>query len=721
MPYRVPLYKLLALSSGKSVAVGYYDYGDGNTDFYLTRFGADTQVDYSFGSNGLIVTDYSGTIDTLDTAIPSTSNTFIAGGTSSVHSSFRKYDLNGNVIDSFGTNGTLLVRVGFYSSVTDIVKVANGFIAVCRATHINGRYDYSQNLVGLIKFSNDGVLDSFFGQHAAKLTIAGELDYSSQDNGKLIAPGIGYPFSSDMVLGDFDLFIEKISDQHFFVIGTIWEDPAWWGGGPHKIFLKKFKISDGTETDTFSAFENNLRTLDSSLSSDIATTLVDTRGKLLIVGTIIDDGGCFGIEAFDDMGNIDPTFGINGVAKVNFAAGGTEVGAYAHTATIDNKSGAIYVAGHNGLNGDHNLAVTKLTHEGIVDQSFGIDGKVTVSPFQEYTEFHVTDIQLVKNGDVLILFTSIDTSTLIRLDKHGNLLSGFVKGNNGSNEYFAPSSNDILYGMEGDDVIHGNLGNDHLDGGEGDDELVAGDGDDTVQAGLGDDLIIGGDGKGNDKYYGGEGTDKIKYLSATWGITVNLGTGKAASLSDPSDRKNKDASGTGKDSLSSIENLIAGNHDDILVGSKAANQIEGMDGNDKIDGKEGNDTLLGGADNDALIGGVGNDSLTGGAGDDRFVFDVKLNANVSNLDAITDFGDGADKIVLSKSAFKFAKGVVNKNGTLNSTATLSDYLVITGSGSNWSVAYDADGTGTKSQPITFVDVTLTGLSNALTSNDFLVL
>jgi Ca2+-binding RTX toxin-like protein len=155
-------------------------------------------------------------------------------------------------------------------------------------------------------------------------------------------------------------------------------------------------------------------------------------------------------------------------------------------------------------------------------------------------------------------------------------------------------------------------------------------------------------------------------------------------------------------------------------GNKLNNTLTGSTGANKIDGKEGNDTLLGGAGNDTLIGGLGNDTLTGGAGNDRFVFDITLNATISNTDTITDFGVDTDKIVLSKSIFKFAKGMVNKDGTLNSSDSLSDYLSITGSGSTWSVAYDADGIGTKFQAVSFIDVTLTGLSNSLTATDFLV-
>lgn len=81
--------------------------------------------------------------------------------------------------------------------------------------------------------------------------------------------------------------------------------------------------------------------------------------------------------------------------------------------------------------------------------------------------------------------------------------------------------------------------------------------------------------------------------------------------------------------------------------------LSGGAGNDVIYGGIGNDTLDGGADNDTLAGGNGNDLLTGGTGDDVFVFVQKLSGHADN---ITDFGTGADTIVLSDAAFVFASG-----------------------------------------------------------------
>lgn len=131
----------------------------------------------------------------------------------------------------------------------------------------------------------------------------------------------------------------------------------------------------------------------------------------------------------------------------------------------------------------------------------------------------------------------------------------------------------------------------------------------------------------------------------------------------------------GKTSSTMLLNII--NKATISGTAKADNIIAGA-GADKISGLAGNDSLIGGAGNDILIGGAGNDTLTGGDGSDILVFDTKLGA--VNVDTITDFVSGTDKLQFKKSIFK----------TLN----FFNYDIESGE-----IYYDADGAGTKSQPI----------------------
>ena len=83
-----------------------------------------------------------------------------------------------------------------------------------------------------------------------------------------------------------------------------------------------------------------------------------------------------------------------------------------------------------------------------------------------------------------------------------------------------------------------------------------------------------------------------------------------------------------------------GRGDDTIVGDAGDNHIRGNRGDDALDG---------GAGDDVLEGGRGKDLLTGGAGADTFVFSADHH-NGDDIDEITDFQTGIDKIVISHDA-----------------------------------------------------------------------
>ncbi|NEJ60775.1 type I secretion C-terminal target domain-containing protein [Rhizobium leguminosarum] len=173
--------------------------------------------------------------------------------------------------------------------------------------------------------------------------------------------------------------------------------------------------------------------------------------------------------------------------------------------------------------------------------------------------------------------------------------------------------NDTLTGDGNANVIEGGAGNDTINAAGGNDTLTyanaasavtvnlatataqntGGAGTDTISAfenltgsafndtltGDGNANIMEG-GAGNDTINGAGGTDTLTYVSATSGVTLNLGTATA-----------QNTGGAGTDTISNFENLTGSAFNDTLTGNGNANVIEGGAGNDTIDGAGGTDTV----------------------------------------------------------------------------------------------------------------------------------
>ena len=120
-------------------------------------------------------------------------------------------------------------------------------------------------------------------------------------------------------------------------------------------------------------------------------------------------------------------------------------------------------------------------------------------------------------------------------------------------------------------------------------------------------------------------------------------------------------------------------------------------GDDLLNGGAGNDMINGGAGNDTINGAGGNDTLSGGVGSDTFIFNATPNAAI-NLDTITDFVSGVDKLSFSLATYTALSSLVglidshefNSNAT-GQAANASDRLIY--NSTSGELFYDADGSG----------------------------
>jgi len=225
-----------------------------------------------------------------------------------------------------------------------------------------------------------------------------------------------------------------------------------------------------------------------------------------------------------------------------------------------------------------------------------------------------------------------------------------LSGGMSSDTLNGAGGNDTLNGGGGNDILIGGSGSDTLSGGTGDDTLEGGDGDDIVDGGEGDDLIIGGNGRGNDRYIGGSGIDTVRYTSALAAITVNLATGIATSTAGG------DAAGIGTDTLSGIENVIAGNFNDTLTGDSQNNRLDGWLGADTMRGGLGNDTYI--VDN---TGDRVEEAASAGTDTVQSSISYTLGANVENLiltgsGVINGTGNGLNNVITGNGSANLIDG-----------------------------------------------------------------
>jgi Ca2+-binding RTX toxin-like protein len=120
-----------------------------------------------------------------------------------------------------------------------------------------------------------------------------------------------------------------------------------------------------------------------------------------------------------------------------------------------------------------------------------------------------------------------------------------------------------------------------------------------------------------------------------------------------------------------------------------------MEAGATLNGDAGSNTLLGTLNRDSLFGKAGNDTLTGGSGADRFVFDTALNG-ATNVDTITDFTPGSDKLVLSEVIFtSLTAGNLNPANLVSGASPVAqdadDFILY--STSTGQLSYDADASG----------------------------
>ena len=183
---------------GNDKAVVLFSYGN---DYGVVRFNTDGSLDTNFGTNGLAVINFQGrsTLETQDTPhtilIQPNGKILVAGSTQTLplgRSDFAlaRLNRNGNLDNTFGTNG--IVRTDFSTGgdiIYDLAIQDNGKIVAVGQAVVSGNVKF-----GVARYMTDGSLDTTFATAGTKTIGFGQADNTAygvavQDDGKIVVTG----------------------------------------------------------------------------------------------------------------------------------------------------------------------------------------------------------------------------------------------------------------------------------------------------------------------------------------------------------------------------------------------------------------------------------------------------------------------------------------------------------------------------------------------------
>jgi uncharacterized delta-60 repeat protein len=312
-------------SDGKIIAAGFTSFtgSDDNTDyaFALARYNADGTLDTSFGNGGKVVTNISNPSgfniyyrESINAIAIQSDGRIIATGTAflnftqSMDFTTIRYNTNGSIDNSFGTNGRVFTNFANTTpsepndAAGEIFIQNNGDILVAGRVH-HLAFDY-----GIARYHSNGSPDTTFGQggqvttnalHQASGNASKETAMAVQSDGKIIIGGF-----------------TQSNGINMFALTRLQTN-----GNPDSTF------GNGGQAST-------------NLSGVIRSLKIQSDGRIIAAGTSADNSGDFRLARFNINGSLDENFMSGSTVTTDFSGNADQL-----FATAIQSDGKIIAAG----------------------------------------------------------------------------------------------------------------------------------------------------------------------------------------------------------------------------------------------------------------------------------------------------------------------------------------------------------------------------------------
>ena len=333
--------------------------------FTVIRYNADGSLDTSFGTGGVVNTS-SGNFEILVNMLLQPDGKIILSGERYVGTNLTdfvllRYNSNGTLDNSFDGNGVAVATISNLSEERHGAAALqpDGKIVVVGQTDNetnNASFDWA-----VVRFNSDGSLDTTFdGDGKIVFPMGGNAELANsvaiQQDGKIVVSGV----SNNGADNDFTTI--RLNTN-----GSL--DAAFGTGG-----VVRTQFGNGNES------ANSVQ--------------VQSDNKIVVAGGASNGTNSdIALVRYNANGTPDAAFGLNGLVTASFSPSTSE-SAYSLELQPDGK---IVVTSRNGSD----AGVVRFTSAGTLDNSFGINGKVSTE-ILDFTTAYAWSVAIQNDGKILI-------------------------------------------------------------------------------------------------------------------------------------------------------------------------------------------------------------------------------------------------------------------------------------------------------------------------------
>lgn len=399
-------FSLLLDNSNRMLVTGYCTNGS-EKDFGIVRYLEDGTLDTSFGDGGLVSTDFFGSDDSGQSSMMDRFGNIVVAGYcwNSSHNDFAlaRYLETGDLDPSFGYGGivsTDLTGPGKGDYIYSCAMDSSDRIVVAGICLNGSYYDFA-----LARYLRNGNLDPSFG------------------NAGIVSTDVS-------VFHDYAYSCTVDSEDRIVVAGSCINSN-------YDFVLARYLDSG----DLDSEFGNNgIVSTDFNLGNDQARSLaIDGTGRIIVAGHSTNGSNYnFALACYLENGDLDLTFGNNGLVTTDFAGGSDSV----YSCLIDSEGG-ILVVGDCGNGTGLDFALARYTANGVLDTNFG-NGGLYYTDFDGESDFG-RSCAISDTGEIFVAgYTDNGTDNDFALARYGEFEGTSSGGGGGCNLSALPAMGLLL-------------------------------------------------------------------------------------------------------------------------------------------------------------------------------------------------------------------------------------------------------------------------------------